>query len=261
MRQIGRHLERATGSLNAHVDGSTICGGFGACGRQGQRGKRRGDEHGAGKHAERERARDRPAHRLAVEHPGNAPGKRALRRRDAVRAEQQAGAFVAGDADQQLGIIGIDDVGGEHAVVGRFLAQLVRFAGEHPDQRIEPEKAVATRASSSLIQSSRATCASSWAMIASASPDASTARLLSRMTGRIRPQLIGEASSSLVSSAVPCLNPIRRCARASALSQWPSTSTSARALQGDQPAKRKEGDEQQDRRRHAHRARSPRRPG
>src|SRR6185437_3187616 len=43
------------------------------------------------------------------------------------------------------------------------------------------------------------------------------------------PQLIGEARSSLVSSAVPCLNPIRLCARARALSQCPSTSTSARA--------------------------------
>ena len=27
----------------------------------------------------------------------------------------------------------------EHGVVGRFLAQLVRFAGQQPDQRIEPE--------------------------------------------------------------------------------------------------------------------------
>ena len=84
-------------------------------------------------------------------------------------------------------------------------------------------------------------------MIASASPDASTARLLSRMTGRIRPQLIGEASSLLVSSAVPCLKPIRRWARASALSQWPSTRTSARAREVMRRAKRKEGDEQQDR--------------
>ena len=39
------------------------------------------------------------------------------------------------------------------------------------------------------------------------------------MTGRIRPQLIGEVSSLLMSRAVPCLNPIRRCAWASALSQ------------------------------------------
>ena len=71
--------------------------------------------------------------------------------------------------------------------------------------------------------------------------------MLSRITGRIRPQLIGEASSSLVSSAVPCLKPMRRCARARALSQWPSTSTSARARKRDQAGKRKEGDEEQDR--------------
>ncbi len=48
------------------------------------------------------------------------------------------------------------------------------------------------------------------------------------MVGRNTPQLIGERSSSLTSSAVPCLNPIRRCASASADSQAPSTSTSAR---------------------------------
>src|SRR5689334_15878953 len=66
-------------------------------------------------------------------------------------------------------------------------------------------------------------------MIASASSEASTARLLSRITGRIRPQLIGDDSSLLVSKAVPCLNPMRFWARARALSQWPSTSTSARA--------------------------------
>ena len=81
-------------------------------------------------------------------------------------------------------------------------------------------------------------------MIASASPDASTARVLSRITGRISPQLIGDDSSLLVSSAVPCLNPMRRCARARALSQWPSTSTSARALSAISRASASDGDEQ-----------------
>ena len=57
-----------------------------------------------------------------------------------MRSEQQARAFVPRDADQQLGIIGVDDVGCKDAVVGRFLAQLVRFAGKQPDQRIEPEQ-------------------------------------------------------------------------------------------------------------------------
>ena len=57
-----------------------------------------------------------------------------------MRAEQQARAFVPGNADQQLGVIGIGDISREHGVVGRFLAQLVGFAGEQPDQRIEPEQ-------------------------------------------------------------------------------------------------------------------------
>ncbi len=43
-------------------------------------------------------------------------------------------------ADQQLGIVRIGDVRREHGVVRRFLAQLVRFAGEHPHQRVEPEE-------------------------------------------------------------------------------------------------------------------------
>ena len=88
--------------------------------------------------------------------------------------------------------------------------------------------AVATRASISLAQSRRATCASSWAMIASASSDAPSASSLSRITGRIRPQLIGELSSELVSKAVPLLKPMRRWAWASALSHTGSTSTWAR---------------------------------
>jgi hypothetical protein len=48
------------------------------------------------------------------------------------------------------------------------------------------------------------------------------------MIGRIMPQLTGECSSSLTSSAVPCLKPMRRCARASAASHGASTSTAAR---------------------------------
>ena len=56
-----------------------------------------------------------------------------------MRAEQQARAFVPRHADKQLSIVGIGDIGRKHCVVGRFLAQLVRFAGEHPDQGIEPE--------------------------------------------------------------------------------------------------------------------------
>nr|WP_260582063.1 hypothetical protein [Sphingopyxis sp. PET50] len=88
--------------------------------------------------------------------------------------------------------------------------------------------AQATRAPSSFAQSSRATCASSCAMIASASPVAATAFGLSTIVGRSTPQLIGERSSSLTSSAVPCLNPIRRCASASADSHDGCTSTSAR---------------------------------
>ena len=57
-----------------------------------------------------------------------------------MRAKQQARAFVAGDPDQQLGVIGIGDIRREHRVVGGFLAQLVRFAGQQPDQRVEPEQ-------------------------------------------------------------------------------------------------------------------------
>lgn len=57
-----------------------------------------------------------------------------------MRAQEQARAFVPGDADQQLGIVGIDDVGAKNAVVGGFLAQLVSFAGKHPDERVEPEE-------------------------------------------------------------------------------------------------------------------------
>ena len=57
-----------------------------------------------------------------------------------MRAEQQPGAFMTGDADQQLRIIGIDDVGCEHGVVGGFLAQLMGFAGQDPDQGVEPEQ-------------------------------------------------------------------------------------------------------------------------
>ena len=56
-----------------------------------------------------------------------------------MRAEQHAAAFVARDPDQQLGVIGIGDVGAEHGVIGGFLAQLVRFAGQRPGERIEPE--------------------------------------------------------------------------------------------------------------------------
>ena len=37
-----------------------------------------------------------------------------------------------GRSDEQLGIVRVDDVGGEHAIVGRFLTQLVGFAGEEP---------------------------------------------------------------------------------------------------------------------------------
>lgn len=55
-------------------------------------------------------------------------------------AEDQAGAFVASYADQQLGIIGVRDVSGENGVIRGFLAQLVRLAGEPPHERIEPEE-------------------------------------------------------------------------------------------------------------------------
>ena len=55
-------------------------------------------------------------------------------------AEQEARTFVPGNADQQLCVVGVDDVGGENAVVGGFLAQLVRLASEHPHQRVEPEQ-------------------------------------------------------------------------------------------------------------------------
>ena len=44
------------------------------------------------------------------------------------------------DADQELRIVGIADVGREHGIVGRFLAQLMRFASKQPHQRIEPEQ-------------------------------------------------------------------------------------------------------------------------
>ena len=54
--------------------------------------------------------------------------------------EQQAGALVTRHADQQLRVIRVDDIGGEYAVVGGFLAQLVRFTGELPHQGIEPEQ-------------------------------------------------------------------------------------------------------------------------
>ena len=47
---------------------------------------------------------------------------------------------MAGDPDQQLGIIGIGDIRPEHRVVGGFLAQLVGFARQDPDQRVEPEQ-------------------------------------------------------------------------------------------------------------------------
>ena len=57
-----------------------------------------------------------------------------------MRTEQQAGALVPRHSDQQLGIIGVGDVGGEHGVVGGFLAQLVRLSRQQPDQRIEPEQ-------------------------------------------------------------------------------------------------------------------------
>src|SRR3546814_17529988 len=64
-------------------------------------------------------------------------------------------------------------------------------------------------------------------MIASASPEAATAFGLSTIVGRRTPQLIGERSSLLTSSAVPCFNPMRRFASASAESHDPSTRVSA----------------------------------
>ena len=54
-------------------------------------------------------------------------------------AEQQTRALVPGDADEQLRIIGVHDIGGQHGVVGGFLPQLVGFAGEQPYERVEPE--------------------------------------------------------------------------------------------------------------------------
>ena len=98
------------------------------------------EQHGAGEDAERERARGGAAHRGTIEHSRDAAGEGAPRRRDAMCAEQQSRALVAGNADQQLSIIGVGDVGREHCVIGRFLTQLVRLAGELPNKRIEPEK-------------------------------------------------------------------------------------------------------------------------
>jgi hypothetical protein len=57
-----------------------------------------------------------------------------------MRADQQPAALVAGNANQQLGIIRVLDIRAEHRVVGGFLAQLVSFASKHPHQRIEPEQ-------------------------------------------------------------------------------------------------------------------------
>ena len=52
-----------------------------------------------------------------------------------MRAEQEAGAFVPGNAHQKLRIIGIDNIGGEDAIVGGFFTKLVRFASE---QQLDP---------------------------------------------------------------------------------------------------------------------------
>ena len=74
-----------------------------------------------------------------------------------MRSEQQPRTFVPSDANQQLSVIGIGDISRKDAIVGCFLAQLVGFAGEQPDQRIEPEQRRCHARQEQLIQSSRAT--------------------------------------------------------------------------------------------------------
>ena len=124
-----------------------------SAGRQRERGKRGCDQHRTSKHAECEGASHRAADRLAVEDASNPACERVLRWRNTVRAEQQARAFVPGDADEQLGIIGVRDIGGQHGVVGGFLAQLVGFAGEQPDERVEPEQAPSRRGRAAALPS------------------------------------------------------------------------------------------------------------
>ena len=76
-------------------------------------------------------------------------------------------------------------------VVGRFLAQLVRFAGEHPDERVEPEEGRRDPGEQQLDPVEPGDVRQLMGDDRLGFADASTARLLSRMTGRISPQLIG----------------------------------------------------------------------
>src|SRR5207237_7829181 len=98
------------------------------------------DENGAREHAKREGARRWAADRFPVEDPRDTAGEGTLRRSNAMGPEQQAGAFVASDTDEQLGIVRVDDVSGEHGIVRRLFAQLMGLAGKQPDERVEPEQ-------------------------------------------------------------------------------------------------------------------------
>lgn len=55
-------------------------------------------------------------------------------------AKEKPGTFVPGYANEQLGIIGVDNVGAKHAVISSLLAKLMSFAGQYPDERVEPEE-------------------------------------------------------------------------------------------------------------------------
>ena len=99
-----------------------------------------GHENSASQHTERERAGSRSANRRTIEDTRDSARKRAFRRCYAMRAEQQARAFVPRDTDQQLSVIRVGNVRGQDAVVGRLLTKLVGLARQQPDQRIEPEQ-------------------------------------------------------------------------------------------------------------------------